>query len=302
MADNSGFPMNNRLYWGKRMSDELFGLRWTRPPGGHGFQADHRGDLWLLPGSASQMVEYDPLREETGLFLALAKAPATAERMVEFANRYGDLDSRTPLELWDVYAKARAGVEASERSLNLWRQRVRRLGVAVQVWEALRGGDGDRIAEALAGVAGMSALVEAMGPHAAAAHALTKFLNDALDSGVQARTAKGAAEGSLRLLVEPADLWRAACLQFALAVDGDRKFQACPVCERWFELRPGIGRANKVFCSPTCRTKATGRRREEAVRLHGKGKSLAEIVRATGAKPESVRAWVRAAGKQAKGG
>ena len=133
---------------------------------------------------------------------------------------------------------------------------------------------------------------------ASAAFGLCMYLvNDALEGCVEYRLRW---DRQLRRPVgvaEPQDLWGAMLLQFSFAIGGDKKYQKCPVCGRWFELAPGVNRANRVTCSASCRTRGSRLRQEEAMRLYAEGKSPREIVEATGARAESVRAWIR----QAKG-
>ena len=48
-----------------------------------------------------------------------------------------------------------------------------------------------------------------------------------------------------------------------------------------------------LFRSNACRTKAYRRRRAEAIRLHGEGRTIAEIAEHVQADVESVRGWVQ---------
>jgi hypothetical protein len=98
--------------------------------------------------------------------------------------------------------------------------------------------------------------------------------------------------GRLAFQVAPANLWCAVCLQFALAVDGDKRYQRCPVCARWFELAPGVNRANRLTCSSTCRTRAYRDRREAALRLHAEGSTPREIARQLGSDVPTVKKWI----------
>jgi hypothetical protein len=94
------------------------------------------------------------------------------------------------------------------------------------------------------------------------------------------------------LRVRPDSLWTAICVQFAQAIGGNKKYQKCPTCGRWFELSPGVNRANKEFCSGTCRTKATRQRKERALQLHAQGKSVREIAREVESGVDTVKRWV----------
>jgi hypothetical protein len=59
--------------------------------------------------------------------------------------------------------------------------------------------------------------------------------------------------GNLYVFIQPRSLIGAMWLQFALAVDGDRKYRVCPGCGRWFEVGGGQRRTDAETCSVTCR-------------------------------------------------
>src|SRR5262249_32753978 len=90
----------------------------------------------------------------------------------------------------------------------------------------------------------------------------------------------------------PKNLRAALWWQFAQAVEGNRDYHRCPVCGRWFERSPGVNRADRQTCSPTCRTKAYRQRQEAARRLHAEGKTLREIAHEVGSTVANVRKWV----------
>jgi hypothetical protein len=58
------------------------------------------------------------------------------------------------------------------------------------------------------------------------------------------------------LCIVPFHLLSAIWLQFAQAVDGAANHRQCPKCDRWFEVAPGRGRTDKVYCSVKCRIRA----------------------------------------------
>jgi hypothetical protein len=89
------------------------------------------------------------------------------------------------------------------------------------------------------------------------------------------------------------DLWGAILLQFANAIAGDRQYQRCPGCGRWFELTPEQNRADKQTCSGSCRTSIHRRRQRLAVQLHADGKSPREIAKELGSKVEHVKRWIK---------
>lgn len=96
----------------------------------------------------------------------------------------------------------------------------------------------------------------------------------------------------------PQNLQAALWLQFADAIaGGERNRRQCRQCKRYFDVsEPGEGRrsrSDKAWCSAACRAAAYRERREEAVKLHGQGKTVQEISRQIGVGEESVRTWIK---------
>ena len=75
-------------------------------------------------------------------------------------------------------------------------------------------------------------------------------------------------------------------------VERDSQFRQCAECGIWFELAPGTARADKLYCSTPCRTKAYRKRQAEAVHLHGEGRSIDGIARELESDPDTVRGWI----------
>ncbi|MBL8796597.1 MAG: hypothetical protein JNM56_22035 [Planctomycetia bacterium] len=80
--------------------------------------------------------------------------------------------------------------------------------------------------------------------------------------------------------------------QFAEAIVSRRSFRKCKTCGTWFELLPGLARTNRLFCSEGCRSKLYRMRQEDARRLRGEGKSVAEIARLLESDVRTVKGWV----------
>jgi hypothetical protein len=125
-----------------------------------------------------------------------------------------------------------------------------------------------------------------------ALHYLQSKINEKLDGRASPRLLWDAKRERLGLYIVPAGLVGALWLQFARAVERDSKFRQCAECGIWFELAPGTARADKLYCSTPCRTKAYRKRQAEAARLHGEGCSVEDIARALESDPETVRGWI----------
>ena len=82
------------------------------------------------------------------------------------------------------------------------------------------------------------------------------------------------------------------CLQFALALACDKHYQRCASCGKWYELLPGVNRADRQTCSQLCRTRLYRQRMEQARALHAEGKTARAIARALDAKVDAVTKWI----------
>jgi hypothetical protein len=94
--------------------------------------------------------------------------------------------------------------------------------------------------------------------------------------------------------VVPRTLFAALCLQFALALAGYKRYQQCVSCGKWYELLPGVNRAEKQTCSQTCRTRLYRQRKQRALALHAEGKTARAIARELDAKVDAVTKWIAA--------
>lgn len=94
------------------------------------------------------------------------------------------------------------------------------------------------------------------------------------------------------LVFEPPSLLTALWLQFASALTGNKAYHQCPVCQTWFELSPAVNRADRLFCSNACRTRAYRQRITSAQRLHAQGMELEIIAQQLDTNVKTVRRWL----------
>lgn len=92
--------------------------------------------------------------------------------------------------------------------------------------------------------------------------------------------------------LDPSTLLAAIWLQFALAVSGNRAYQNCKECGRWFEVSPEKARKSKLFCSQACRSKAYRERQSLARQMHQAGKTFEAIAQELGSDADTVKNWV----------
>lgn len=228
--------------------------------------------------------EYEPFREETGLFRDFADLPQTEDAIRTFAGKYGMLGpdmkvSTPPLRgerLDEITRRVREDIHdfhASTERLDHWRRAIVSMRQAVSLLDEIGTGADESAAERL------EALVE-----------------ERLEVlGVVARF-RLAARPSRQppLHVVPFTLHGAMWLQLAQAATGDKEFRQCAQCRKWFELEPDVNRTSRVYCSDKCRSQAYRARKATARELWATGKTVAEIVKALDSDAKAVRGWVRA--------
>jgi hypothetical protein len=99
----------------------------------------------------------------------------------------------------------------------------------------------------------------------------------------------------------PRNLLGAIWLQFGEAVSGNKKYRTCKECQRWFEVSFPTekskdpvrrSRADQLYCSTACRSKAYRGRQEQARRMHAEGKAPREIANALGSDLDAVKKWI----------
>jgi hypothetical protein len=277
-----------------------------------------------------RLMRYQPLAAFSGLFRVFADTEPNHDGIKAFADRFGPLggDLINPILLHDQPSAKGVPVGTGE-PLAAWSDEILMMRYAVHLWEAARNGDvatlervihwkPDGSGVEIAGHPGVprGQLPEApahverawiAGTHLGddvlgrfvpgdlvkpALHYLQSKINEKLEGRASPRLLWDANRERLGLYIMPAGLVGALWLQFARAVERDSRFRQCAECGIWFELAPGTARADKLYCSTPCRTRAYRKRQAEAVRLHGEGRSIEDIARELESDPDTVRGWI----------
>jgi hypothetical protein len=274
--------------------------------------------------------QYLPLAEFPGLFRVFAETEATYDGIKAFAGRFGalggDITEQIPLY---AHLNGKGVALGTGESLSAWTTEILVMRFANDIWEAARNGDVGglesviswtedgsgvqilshpglakgqlRAAPARAERAWIAAthldagVLERFVPGdlvKPALHYVQSTINKRLEGRASPRLLWDAKRERLGLYIVPDGLIGALWLQFARAVERDSRFRQCAECAIWFELAPGTARADKLYCSTPCRTKAYRKRQAEAVRLHGEGVSIDDIARKLESDPETVRGWI----------
>ncbi len=263
---------------------------WERPAKAKGFawQETNAGEMRLVRIEGVPFKSYRPLRECTGLFRTFADLAPDNAAMLGFANRYGNLGSG-----WDVLA--------------LWKEGIARMKGLVTTWDALTAEDWTTLRAVL------SKLPKALfqpgtdskraGPGDLVSTAIRLLYHE-----VGGRLF-GWTFGAWRRQSTPPVIWHSAAkqpvlkltpprlmdamyLQFAHAILGNKNYQICQACGRWFELAPGLNRADRLTCSDYCRVKLYRLRQQRARELHGQGWSVKRISKELGSDTSTIKKWL----------
>jgi hypothetical protein len=281
-----------------------------------------------------RVLQYQPLAAFPGLFRVFADTDPSPDGIKTFADRFGPLggDVAKPIPLSDK-PKPKGVPLGTGEALGAWNGEILMMRFAVDIWEAARNGDVGRLEPVISWTEDGSGVQILSHPDLAkgevpeaparverawiastqlgngvldrfvrgdlvkpALHYVQSTINAKLEGRASPRLLWDAKRERLGLYMVPDGLIGALWLQLAKAVERDSKFRQCAECGIWFELAPGTARADKLYCSTPCRTKAYRKRQAEAARLHGEGRSLEDIARELDSDPDTVRGWIERKG------
>jgi hypothetical protein len=305
---------------------ECFDFVWRRRVKGPGFrwQQDPR-DRWLLLGPPQESLqEYEPLVEETGLFLTFAHLDGTKEAFLGFANSYGRLgtyhalgtEHGEPLYEWQRHHRwlqflAGLREECLRKRPALdnfvrWKAdelvfRFPKIGTsAEEQWRhrgELRTCPKSKRGQPLFEPADL------VGP---ARWFLVYAMQDWLvelegwQKPIASRMIWSETDNRPQLVFGPSSLLGAMVCQLAAAVHGGWPFQECAFCHKYFRLEPGVNRANRLTCSRTCKQYLHNRKVKRAGELFAEGRTVGQIVKELDVQPyrgkssvELVETWIR---------
>jgi hypothetical protein len=297
---------------------ECFKFVWRRRVKGPGFRwkRDQRfGDLLVGPPSES-LRPYEPLVEETGLFLTFAHLDGGQEEFRRFADTYGRLgtyysfypEGGEPLEEWQRHHRWMGFLA------ELWGECVKdrpQLGNVVS-WEGnelvyrfpsigtgateswRHRGELRRRPESDKGLP-LFRLGDLRGPALwFLCYAIEDWLRELENwrKPIAARMLWSEQVGQPQFVFGPSSLLGAMVCQFAAALHGAWPFQECAYCHKFFHLAPGINRANRLTCSLTCKQYLHNRRLDRARELDAAGRTVRQIVKELNVKPHGGKSSV----------
>jgi len=244
--------------------------------------------------------DYRPLEQRTGLFREFAELEPTENAVVAFANRFGMLGIGEGRPEETESGAVRIQVE----TLGVWKQEIESFKRAVRLWDVVRSGDQNKLAE-----------VKSAWRPEELPNAIQEFyhLNDtdpAMSLLAEIRTIADAKIAKhlvsrilfagntprLQLTLTPKNLLGAMWLQFAIALHGSKTFAECLQCGAPFEISRELTGKKKgaQFCGTRCRVTHYRNRVERARQLGQDGKSPQQIARELGTQVRTVRAWMKA--------
>lgn len=260
----------------------------------------------LEPEPGATFCDHEP-GVQKALFLTFAHMSATPESILDFANHYGLLGA--------------GAIGPDGETVESWQRAIAWVKLLESLWEAARNSLAYVIQEHLQwgkDYVACSALPVLPGvlsgkPVLLDRRALQK-------AGVRRNNADLVARV---FVAEALNAARAACAPDALFAEPDFKLRLiryyriqslfglivtqleqsnlfvpptygkCAACGRWFELEPGVNRADRITCSDACRQKLHRQRRAQALHLHAAGKAVEEIAAEIGSSPETIAKWIK---------
>lgn len=234
-----------------------------------------------------------------------------AERV---AHPYRAVDEQMSKEARDYAASWVLHGVVQGDSLADWRQTIHKLRALVAIWDAIQSQDHVALKARTRFVtvrkrAEITLLDESGkvidGPRAfseqdsidvslflAAECALTSTLAMHVNGGSSVTLHSPKSNQRNKLALVPRSLRDAIWLQFTLAVIEHKKFGACEVCGKPFEISPQVARTNRKLCGSACKAKAHRQRREQALRLADSGRTPKQIAKQVGSHLTTVQKWL----------
>jgi len=271
---------------------------------------------------------YDPFREESALFQEFAGLQVTETAIQEFATRYGMLGGGAGISVADAKSRLIQG-----ETLEGWHLEIIIMRDLVRLWTLTRQGDSGSLKTYIHwrgenavryGSCGsdpeparlpswpelpISAWIASRQLRPDLLERFTPFdtLQPArwyLQSAVNQKLAEHAIAprllwntgySALGLHFVPNNLIGALWVQFAKAIEGSKRYQQCGYCRTWFEAGGNrTARADKKFCSGTCKANAHLVKKDQARRMASRHVPVAEIARKLDTKTINVRGWLKA--------
>ena len=299
------------------------GYRWIESAAAGSSHKDRYLSTGVPIGTTYPRWRYNPLAH-TALFRDFAEVPLTEDGMLGFANKWGPLGgtATVPVGVKSVPEK-KAVLLGDGESARFWFSEIRDMKELVELWDMTSQGDprlGERIEWGENRVIYIGPRVPGFPPNSRsraeiaqashspevfnrfvrgdlalpALHYIQKCVNDKLTKhNVSARLLWDSHHQHLGMYLVPASLIGCLWFQFARAIDGERKYNRCPICRKWFETTSTVSRSDRVFCSPSCKAGNHRKKIAEARKMHANGLSPKKIAQMLDTSVKSVNGWLK---------
>jgi hypothetical protein len=276
---------------------------------------------------------YQPLQDEPCLYLKFADLEPTPDNVLAFANCFGRLGSRAsmatispkdaeerglpPLPPDDPGRPVHSYHLQMMEPLAIWQGHVYWLRHLIRLWDLVADGAEDALRPwiiwkgrgaplfRLPTEVRRALILDAShlpaprgqplrpGDNIAAARAFVLSEVNKHLGGSASPSVSQDRDGTPFLETRTTGLLEAMYLQFAWALCGQKRCRRCQGCGTWFELAPGVNRADRLTCSVSCRVRVSRERRDRARELRAQGKSVGEIAQEIGSTVSKVKQWIR---------
>lgn len=272
------------------MSDSIFTFLWEVPDanfyvhqekGGTAKQAQRLVTTGFPSGVRFPLKRsYSPLKDHPGLFREFAEIGQAQRNILLFANEYGYLWG-TGNGVWVCLPKGKMGWG---EPLADWREEIQEMHVGLELWQMIQSKDYDGLREVIRWEARnneklsvryqtgkRSRLISSKkfrpnllkffheaDPIEPARTYLQRLIDERMQHYVSSRLLFTSEDReALNLYFVPQNLLGCLWLQFARAVDGNKQFRRCAMCEKFIEhsLDRTGSRSDKKTCSDKCRQK-----------------------------------------------
>jgi hypothetical protein len=303
---------------------ECFEFVWWRREKGPGFRwKPHPKFGSILVGPPNEALRaYEPLVEETGLFLTFAHLDGTEAEFLRFANTHGRLGTYhniypdgEPLYEWQRHHRQmRFLAELREETLkvrphlrDIVRWEENEVVFRFPKFDILQTETSPEWAEFRPRLKSRMGLPlfrpgDLLGPARwFLAHEIDDWFRELENWAKPTATRMVWSEQERRpqFVFGPKSLLGAMVCQFAAALHGSWPFKDCAYCHKFFRLAPGINRANRFTCSITCKQYLHNRRVKLARALHAEGRTIRQIAKELNVKPrgkktsaDMVKSWI----------
>ena len=308
------------------------GYNWLRVPWQEKFLIGAWRELELfLTSGVPEGVErpvhwYYPLHQHTGLFRHFAGIEISKDSIQKFANTYGllggNLSKSILLPLKDSVQippgkgrkPKRRGTLGIGETARSWVDEISEMRRALMFWDLVAAKDRKRLSQHVHWVRPDAVRIDfESGSSWIATPEIRSYRLDQIPKGdvirptlfyiqeiinkhvegrVSPRLLWDTQRQQMSMHIVPNSLIGALWLQFARAVDGEKKYERCLECKTWFEVSLEAARTNRKYCKDACRFKAYRQRQNEARRLHIMGLSIKEIAKRLDSDIATVKSWI----------